>query len=225
VKTYLLHSDEYEARRDADVPLGMKGLSPEVYTLVVREAQSRGLRVSTHIESAADFRTAVAAGVDEINHLPGYYWSEGKDAQTYRLTPQDAQAAAAAGVVVVTTTGVSPQFYKAGSPELAALQALQVENLRTLHDAGVTLSIGSDNYMGTARNEVDNLIAIGAFTPSELLDLWVGTAKASVFPDRALSCLKPGCEASFLAMQADPSQDLAALKALSLRVKSGVTLP
>lgn len=38
----------------------------------MRRAHQAGLRVSTHIETAADFHHALVAGVDEIAHMPGF---------------------------------------------------------------------------------------------------------------------------------------------------------
>jgi len=37
---------------------------------VVEKAHANNLRVSTHVENAADFHYAIAAGADEIAHLP-----------------------------------------------------------------------------------------------------------------------------------------------------------
>ncbi len=47
-----------------------KGLDPDILAEIVRRAHAAGLRVSSHIETATDFRIAAKAGVDEINHLP-----------------------------------------------------------------------------------------------------------------------------------------------------------
>ncbi|HEX6158900.1 MAG TPA: amidohydrolase, partial [Thermoanaerobaculia bacterium] len=42
-----------------------KGLDEEVLREIVKRAHAGGLRVSSHIETANDFRLAVEAGVDE----------------------------------------------------------------------------------------------------------------------------------------------------------------
>jgi hypothetical protein len=83
--------------------------------------------------------------------------------------------------------------------------------------------VGSDNYMTTSRFEADNLVALG-FEPATVLKLWIDTPKLSIFPDRNISCLEPGCEASFIAMTEDPSESLDALGTINLRVKEGVSL-
>ena len=51
---------------------GWKGLDPSLLKVIVQKAHAAGLRVSTHVESATDFHNALMAGVDEINHTPGF---------------------------------------------------------------------------------------------------------------------------------------------------------
>ena len=46
------------------------GIDPQVLTDLVKRAHAAGLRVSAHIETAADFRLALESGVDIIAHLP-----------------------------------------------------------------------------------------------------------------------------------------------------------
>ena len=207
VKLYLLGSEHHHERAEDQAWYGLRGVDPALAPAFVREARARDLRVSVHVETAADFRAAVAAGVDEINHLPGYMWETGAGAETYRLTLADARAAAGAGVVVVTTTGIASPY--ARTPEaLAAIQALQVQNLRLLHDAGVALAIGSDNYQATAAAEAQNLLDIGAFSAPELLHSWIDTPRVSIFPDRMIGRLDEGYEANFVVLSADPLADM-----------------
>ena len=47
-------------------------MDPALLKTIVQKAHGAGLRVSTHVESAADFHNALMAGVDEINHTPGF---------------------------------------------------------------------------------------------------------------------------------------------------------
>lgn len=223
IKTYLLHSERFAARNGQKAFYGQTGLDPALYPLIIKAAHARGLRVSVHIESAADFRTAVAAGVDEINHLPGYMWGKADTADAYRLTPDDAKAAARAGVVVVTTTVVTEQLNQPAARK-AEIKALQAENLKTLARAGVKITIGSDSFMLTSRAEAMNLIAIGAFDGPTVLRLWIDTAPTTIFPDRRIGCLTVGCEADFLALGGDPLLNFAATADIRQAWKDGVPL-
>lgn len=220
IKTYLLHSEFYEERKATKAHYGLRGLDPKLYPLIIKAAHRRGLKVSVHIETAADFRLAVASGVDEINHLPGYMWETGESGDAYRLTATDAREAARRGVVVVTTTVVTNGLNMPRARK-AQVKAVQTANLRLLKAAGVKLAIGSDNYMQTSRSEIENLDAMKVFEAPTLLRLWIETPKVSIFPGRRLSCLNVGCEADFLALAADPNKDLAATKAIKAAWKDG----
>lgn len=227
VKIYLLHSEAHAARRDDPKHYGARGLDPALAAGIVEAAHARGLRVSAHIETAADFRTATAAGVDEINHLPGYWWPSGKG-EPYRLTAEDARVAAERGVTVVTTTGISEMVSSmapSGKENLPGVRALQAENLKLLKAAGVKIAVGSDNYMSTARSEADNLVAIGAFTPAEVLRMWIDTGRTAVFPARDIGRLEPGFEANFLLLGGDPVADFAQTKAVRGIYKAGRAIP
>ena len=180
-----------------------------------------------HVETAEDLALAVDAGADEAAHLPGYAWAEKLDARAYRIGADLARKMADRGFVVVTTTVVTEGGPPA-TPEAAArrreIQALQVENLRKLHAAGVPLAIGSDSYAKTALDEAGHLRKLGAFADADLLKIWVETAPRSIFPERAIGRLAPGFEASFLALDADPTVDFAAVERIRIRVKQGVVL-
>ena len=47
---------------------------------------------------------------------------------------------------------------------------------------------------------------------------------ARLFPDRRIGCLHPGCEADFLILEADPTEDIRALRRIAGRVMQGVDL-
>ncbi|HYF23841.1 MAG TPA: amidohydrolase family protein [Caulobacteraceae bacterium] len=220
VKVYLLGS-EHHAKRLADPRHdGTRGVDSAYVPAIVREAARRGMKVTAHVETAADFRAAIKAGVAEIAHLPGYHWEAGADAAAYRLTEADAKLAARRKVVVVTTTVLSRNF--PGTPERkAAVRALQVENLRRLHAAGATLAIGSDDFSGGAAGEIANLRELKAFDDATLLRLWIDTPKAAIFPHRRIGRLEPGYEANVALLAADPTSSLEPTRAPRAVFKAG----
>src|SRR5262249_34491931 len=65
IKSHLLYSEEFEKRRADPAYYGNRGLDPKILAKIVEKAHEAGLRVSCHIETAQDFRNALAAGVDE----------------------------------------------------------------------------------------------------------------------------------------------------------------
>ena len=213
IKTYLLFSEEYHERKDAES--SMQGLNPEHLPEIVRRAHAAGLRVSTHVETARDFHWAVHARVDEINHLPGFRADVRDD--RFFIRAADAMLAARYGITVVTTSG-------GGLRQRPASRDAIVANLQLLRKHGVKLAIGSDDYRNGVVPEVTALRELGIFSDAELLDLWSRATPRAIFPKRKVGCLDDGCEASFLALEGDPLLDFANTGRIRVRVKDGKLL-
>lgn len=229
VKVYLLYSEEYERRRSDTIAFGWRGLNPALLPGIVRRAHAASLRVAAHIETAADFRTAVAAGVDQVAHMPGFRGDEQvrlMDPAPYTLTDADARDAARRAVVVVTTLGGAADIDPAGADSLTrrALDALHRRNLTTLRRAGVRIALGSDTYRDDSRAEARYLRALGVFSDTALVQLWSHDTPRAIFPGRAVGRLEAGDEASFLVLGCDPLVRFACTDSIRLRVKDGRVL-
>jgi len=220
IKTYILYSDEYETRRADQSFYGRRGLDPRLLPLIVARAHKDGLRVTTHIETAADFHTALTAGVDEINHLPGHYLPMTQPAARFKVSAEDAKLAARRGVVVVTTTMVG-KLREKDPTRVKLMYEAQVENLRLLHASGVALAVGTDNYALTSLSEAMNLYEMKAFDNLTLLKLWCETTARAIFPQRRIGHLKKGYEASFLVLGGNPIENFEHVKAIKMRFKQG----
>lgn len=198
-------------------------LSVDVARDVVRRAHQAGLRVSVHGVTAGDFRTAVDIYADEIVHLPGWDWAFGLGEASYRITARDAQKAAQRGVSVVTTATLasSPdERWRDETYQPSAVQRLQADNLRTLRQADVSLSIGVDSSFAPI-TEIDYLRWLGFSDDAALLMDWIRTGPDHIFPDRAIGELKPGYEASFIALPCDPFSNFDCIRNPSLVEKQG----
>lgn len=230
IKVFLLFSEEHEVRRSlAGVH---RGLDPRLLPAVVRKAGAANLRVTAHVDTAADFRAAVEAGVDEINHLPQPDPRFSPDLAAYVIDPATARRAAERGITVVATAGTTERLSgKALDPAgIPAMRANQRANLRTLLDAGVPIAIGSDGISGekrfvTGRDEVRFLAQHGLMTPLELLRAWAVHTPRTIFPGRRLGSLDPGFEANFLVLNGDPLAGPENLHRIGMRVKRGLVLP
>jgi imidazolonepropionase-like amidohydrolase len=222
IKGHLLYSEEFEKRRDDPAFYGHRGLDPKVLRLIVDRAHADHLRVSCHIETAADFRSALAAGVDEINHMPGYFPTPDHP-EWFPITAQDAALAARQGVVVVTTTYVAVSEL-AGAGDAAQLKnarEIQAGNLRLLRDAGVKIALGPDVYGVTALAEAMNLHTLKVLDNRALLKAWCETTAETIFPKRRIGRLEEGYEASFLVLGGDPIVDFEEVKDIRMRFKQG----
>lgn len=222
VKTYLLYSEEYDARKDAAAFYGWKGLDPSILKKIVEKAHAAGLRVSTHIESAADFHNALAAGVDEINHMPGFrMFSDVRPhpVSAFEIGDSDAHLAARQGTYVVTTL-----INALDGDKRKQQDALNVRNLRLLHAAGVRLAIGSDSYRVDALAEALYLESLHALDNLSLLKMWCETTAQTIFPGQKLGFLKDGYEANFIVLDGDPLRDFTNVTKVRRQVKHGRSL-
>lgn len=219
IKAILVHTESFAKRREDPALFGYNGLDPQLLPLIVKKAHAAGLRVSTHLHSAADFALAVRAGVDEINHLPGISFDKGTTEADYLIAPEDAKRAAKQGTFVVTTTAIA-QFYAKGEA-LAKVQAVQRKNLQLLKQSGVRIAVGSDDYTDTSVKEVMYLKSLNVFDNAELLRMWSVTAAQTIFPARKIGYLREGYEASFIVLRGNPLEDFERVKDIRLRFKQG----
>jgi len=150
----------------------------------VRLAHRDGLRVSSHIETTTDFHNALIAGIDEINHLPGFHLPKPENNEAtsgfsnlarYRISEADARLAAKNRVVVVTTLGetIAKIFdSKSGLQDPNGVRELLTHNLQILKQHGVRVAIGSDSFRQTSQPEALSLNRLGAFDNLTLLKMW-----------------------------------------------------
>jgi hypothetical protein len=233
IKIFLLDAREHPPEMpDSGLPQG-HGLRPSLVPEVVRRAHAAGLRVAAHIETAADFKVAVDAGVDVMAHVPGYAMgtdSQGRataavSAAPFEVTDDVARAAGALGLVFTPTVSWT---YTGGGPDsaaaVAARHALMRRNITLLRAAGVRVVVGSDWFGATASREIEAMRTLGPWKDAELLTMWAVVTPQSIFPHRQLGRLEPGFEASFLVVGANPLERFDAVKDIRLRVKQGCVL-
>jgi len=243
LKVYLAHSEEMPRRSHADGGAVRKGLDPKLIPAIVTRAHREGLGVTAHVETAADFRLAVFAGVDELAHVPGWRLDADDEAPRLLLTDEDARQAARAGVVVVTTTvAMQPQAGGHGHHDSAhgshdgpshkfvmeallwsRAQEIQAKNLQVLHRHGVKLAIGSD-HAPTSLAEAWHLHELGLFDNLTLLKLWCEQTPQAIFPGRRIGRLQEGYEASFLVLKGNPMDRFEAVRQIAFRMKQGHVL-
>ena len=230
IKVLLQHSDEYEKRRNDTSAFDWRGIDPKLVPEIVRRAHAAGLRVMAHVETAADMRTALEAGADQIGHMPGFRGNQQTKlpvTEPYEISDADAQRAARQGAYVVTTLSGITALSASGPEGVTRRRAdsLYIRNLRMLKKHGVRVIVGSDLYRNTAVPEAMYLASLGVYTNAELLRMWSDNTARGIFPDRRIGRLEPGYEASFLVLDRDPLADFANVKSIRLRVKQGTTIP
>ena len=216
IKAILVFSEEFEKRKEDPSYFGQKGLNPKLLPELVTRAHAHGLRLSVHVNSATDFHHAVVAGADEIAHLPG-------NSIPGYITKEDARLAAQKNIVVVTTTCLALRK-KEDRDLYEKIRAAQIANLRLLHQSGVKIAIGSDDFEQTSIGEVEYLKDLNVFDHRTLLKMWTENTAETIFPNRKIGALREGYEASFLALAEDPIKDFSNVKKIKFRFKQGTLL-
>ena len=233
LKIYLIRTSEHNDLINT-ANMGNFGLSASTAQAIVTKAKERGMRVVAHVETAEDFRIGLNVGVDGFGHLPGYSWNGETDRDLYSLTDEDLQRAVKANVFVTPTVNFArvyaTNYDNNGTPSLD-YERLQIVNeflgseLKRLHEAGVTIAMGSDQQGETSLLELNYIHEeLDIFDNAALLKMATYTTPQSIFPDRLIGKFENGYEASLLALESNPLVDWSALKEISMRIKQGNVL-
>ncbi len=231
LKIMLMDVEHFEELRRNTRTIDDKGLDPALVPEIVARSHRSKLRLAAHVETAADFRVAVKAGVDIIAHLPGLAPKADEDPSRYEITEADAKLAGQKNVAVVATAWLAERL-AAPKPWLtgAAAQAdtaqferakqIQRRSLERLKRFGVPIAIGSDLFED-ADAEAFYLKRLGVFDDRALLQMWSLTTPRLIFPGRRIGQLDPGYEASFLALSCDPTASFSCTRQIAVRMKQG----
>lgn len=224
VKVILIDSANYAANRRKPELFGRNGIDPALVPEIVKRTHAIGARLLAHADTAADFEVAVKAGADAIAHLPGYRIATFNTPGDYRIADAVIAEAAKRGIFVITTTAAS-RFAIARYPETeAAITANYRDNIRRLRAAGIKLAFGSDTFGGSVLDEIATVDKLGVMSRAELLRIATSDTAQLMFPARAIGAFAEGAEASLLALDGNPIDDLGALERIGVAIKQGELL-
>lgn len=216
-------------------------MAPEVYRAAIEEAHARGLRVAAHIHDLAPAADLVASGIDVIAHgvrdrpvdaalveamrrrgtwyVPTLQIDEANYLYAERPQLVEEEPALRAALQAPLRARFEDLAWRrqqldgeAATKSRAAVRT-NLDNLRTLHEAGVRIGFGTDagalphRVIGFAEHRELELMTQAGFTPEQALRTATRDAAELLgLDDRGR--LAPGRRADFVVLDADPLQDI-----------------
>lgn len=209
---------------DAHGSIAASTMTQEEMKTVIEVAHRNGVKVTAHNGSPIAADEALALGIDCFEHA--YHLTE------KQLRTMKAKGAWLVPTAVVTDAGAMEFFRKIGSPPwyLERVESTRVDHqqmLRTAVKLGVNIALGTDQFpfepnAGTTATvrEAELYVAAG-MTPLQALQ--AATLKPAIMLNMQndVGSLEPGRYADIIAVNANPAQDIAALRTLSFVMKGG----
>ncbi len=185
----------------------------EEMEVVVDEAHNAGLPVAAHCIGGHGFDLCLELGVDTIEH--GYY-----------ITPRQIEKLVKSGLWLdITVTPILSDYYAERSAPGTAQGLIDAReplarSMREVVKSGAKFAIGSDGLHGAFAGDVEYLAGFGAGAIDALRAATIQGARM-IGVDGEAGSLEAGKRADIVGLEADPTEDVRALRRVSLVVQGG----
>lgn len=209
---------------DTHGDIGASPFTDAELTTAIEVAHRNGVKVTGHTGSPIASEVAIDAGIDAFEH--GYF-----------LTPPVLKKMKQKGVwyiptIVVSQSGAKEFYRKIGSPawyldRVDSVGRAHIESLRNAIAQGVSIALGTDQYPwepneGTTATIREAEIYVDAgMTPAQALRAATIEPARMLGVDNEVGVLKPGYFADIVALDADPTADISALRTVGFVMKGG----
>lgn len=209
---------------DTHGDIGASPFTDDELNTAIEVAHRNGVKVTGHTGSPIASEAAIDAGIDAFEH--GYF-----------LTPPVLKKMKAKGVwyiptIVVSQSGAKAFYKKIGSPNwyldrVDSVGRAHIQSLRDAISAGVNIALGTDQYPwepneGTTATVREAEIYVDAgMTPMAALRAATIEPARMLGVDREVGILKAGYYADIVAVDADPTRDIGALRTIGFVMKGG----
>lgn len=216
-------------------------LSAQLVERIVEEAHRQALQTWAH---GTLFPTrpgeVVSAGVDGISHICGLVWQVLPDVPSqyakrgvFDPGQVDVDSPSFRDLLNETRhrrTVLDPTasfFQNPRARELGCTQELILSLLRSVHDAGVPMSTGTDYLLAegepdpTLFREISYLVESGILDPAEALTAATLHGALAIGVDDQVGTIQEGKVADLVILSEDPTRDIAALRQVLAVIKAG----
>ena len=209
-------------------------LTPALYGAIIDEAHKRGLRVTAHIFALEDAKGLIRAGIDAFAHgvrdrdIDDELVAMFQQHPNLILTPNLPDRGVKVDLRWLRAGLLAAEVDKleetnTDQPQAQALHGIQARNLAKLHAAGVRITLGTDgNRPWGAHDEMQDMVLAG-MTPMQVIV--AATRNSAEFLRIAdAGTLEAGKSADFIALDANPLDDITNTRRISAVVLRGTAI-